>query len=139
MFYKKILAAVVLAASTLAPAASFAGQAEGAPCILASHHVSSVQPYKVQQRVGRGVTTHLAGAQLFVQAEPGLTAEWLELELTRHIASMRATPGMKDCALDVDDVRVKVDSAGPGFSVKIIAEDPRHAEEVLRRARLVRM
>jgi hypothetical protein len=137
MFNKKFLAAVVLAGAALTPVASFAANPESAPCILREHRITAVTPYRVQQHVGRGVTTRLAGAQVFVQAEPGLTPEWLELQLGRHIAAMNGSDSMKNCALDVKDVSVKVDSAGTGFAVKIMARDPSKAEEVLRRARLL--
>jgi hypothetical protein len=137
MFYKKTLASLILAAAVLAPAASFAAPAEKAPCILSAHRITSVTPYRVQQHAGRGVTTRLAGAQVFVQAEPGLTPEWLELQLARHITEMKAPAGMPNCALGVKDVSVKVDSAGTGFAVKLIARDSSQAEEVLRRAQLL--
>ena len=137
MFHKKTLASIILAAAVLAPAASFAAPAEEAPCILRSHQITSVAPYRVQQHTGRGVTTRLAGAQVFVRAEPGLTPEWLELQLARHISEMQGPAGMKNCALGVKDVRVKVDSAGTGFAVKLIARDSAQAEEVLRRAQLL--
>ena len=137
MFHKKILASIILAAAALAPAASFAAPTEQAPCILSAHRITSVTPYRVQQHVGRGVTSRLAGAQVFVQAEPGLTPEWLQLQLARHITEMKAPAGMKNCALGVKDVSVKVDSAGTGFAVKLIARDSSQAEEVLRRAQLL--
>jgi hypothetical protein len=137
MFNKKFLAAVVLAGATLAPAASFAANPSSGPCILREHRITAVTPYRVQQHVGRGVTTRLAGAEVFIQAEPGLTPEWLQLKLTRHIAAMQGAGSMANCALDVKDVGIKVDSAGPGFAVKIFAKDPSKAEEVLRRARLL--
>jgi hypothetical protein len=70
------------------------------------------------------------------QAEPGLTAQWLELTLARHIAQMHST-SMKDCAFGVKDVKVQVDPAGTGFAVKLVARDSAQAEEVLRRARLL--
>jgi hypothetical protein len=137
MFYKKTLASIVLAAAVLAPAASFAAPAEKAPCILSAHRITSVTPYRVQQHAGRGVTSRLAGAQVFVQAEPGLTPEWLQLQLARHISEMQGPAGMKNCALGVKDVSVKVDSAGTGFAVKLIARNSGQAEEVLRRAQLL--
>jgi hypothetical protein len=135
MFNKKILAAIALSGAILAPSASFAGKAQP-PCILNERSISSVVPYRVYQHVGRGVTTRLAGAQVFVQAEPGLTAQWLELTLVRHIAQMHGT-SMKDCAFSVKDVKVEVDPAETGFAVKLIARDASQAEEVLRRARLL--
>jgi hypothetical protein len=137
MFNKKVLAAVVLAAAALAPAASLAAPAQEAPCILRSHHITSVTPYRIQQHAGRSVTTRLAGAQVFVQAEPGLTPEWLELQLARHITAMKGPTGMANCALGVKDVSVKVNSAGTGFAVKLIARNASQAEEVLRRAQLL--
>jgi hypothetical protein len=135
MFKKRILAAVALSGAMLAPAASFAGP-DRKPCILNERSISSVTPYRVYQPAGRGMTARLAGAQVFVQAEPGLTAQWLELTLARHIAQMHTT-SMKDCAFSVKDVKVKVDPAGTGFAVKLIARDSSQAEEVLRRARLL--
>jgi hypothetical protein len=136
MFQKKTLASIVLAAAVLVPSASFAAP-EQAPCILRAHQITSVAPYRVQEPAGRGVTTRLAGAQVFVRAEPGLTREWLQLQLARHITEMQAPAGMKNCALGVKDVSVKVDSAGTGFVVKLSARDGSQAEEVLRRAQLL--
>ncbi len=137
MLNRKFLAAVVLAGATLAPTASFAANPASGPCILRERRVASVTPYRIQEYHGRGSMTRLAGAQVFVQAEPGLTPEWLELQLARHIASMHGQGSMRDCVFDVKDVSVKVDSAGTGFAVKIIARDPNQAEEVLRRAQLL--
>lgn len=137
MLNKKFLTAVALACATLAPSPSFAAGPERSPCILREHRLSSATPYRIQQHAGRGTTGRLAGAQVFVQAEPGLTAEWLELKLARHIAEMHGAGTMKDCALDVKDVRVEVASAGSGFVVRLIARDADKAEEVLRRSRLL--
>ena len=137
MFKKTFLSALVLAAATFAPAASFAASPERSPCILREHTITAVTPYRVHEFAGRGTRTHLAGAQVFIQAEPGLTAEWLELQLARHIAQMHGAGTMKDCSFDVKDVSVQVDSAGTGFAVKLVARDPSQAEEILRRARLL--
>src|SRR4051794_11356838 len=99
MLNKKVLAAVVLAGAAFVPSVSFGAHAEAAPCILRAHRVPSVPPYRLREHVGRGTTSRLDGAQVFVQAEPGLTPEWLELQLARHIASMHGAGSMKDCAL----------------------------------------
>jgi len=79
----------------------------------------------------------LRGAQIYIQAEPGLTAEWLQLTLERHLAAMKGSAAMPNCALGVGHVRVEVVSAGPGFWVRLIGQDKRTAEEVLRRAKLL--
>jgi hypothetical protein len=138
MFNRKFLASVILAGAALVPSASFAAaQAERPPCILRSHHITSVAPYSVVQHRGRSTTKRLAGARVYVQAEPGLTAEWLELTLSRHIAEMHGPTDMKGCAFDMKDVGVKVESARAGFAVNVIARNPSQAGEVLRRARLL--
>ena len=138
MFNRKIATALVLVVATFAPVASFAAAASGPkPCILLDHKVTAVVPYRVDEQRGHATFSRLQGAQVFVQAEPGLTAEWLGLTLTRHLAEMRKSPSMKDCAFTVDEVRVVVEPAATGFWVKFTARDANHAEEVLRRARLL--
>jgi hypothetical protein len=142
MFTRKILAALVLAGTTLAPIASYASYAapaaaRPAPCILREHHITAVTPYRVQGHQGRVAVQELRGATVLVQAEPGLTAEWLQLTLGRHLAEMHGQTGMRDCAFDIKNVQVLVSSAGAGFSVNLIARDSSQAEEVLRRARLL--
>jgi hypothetical protein len=98
--------------------------------------VTDVQPLRVTERNGRGSNERLAGAQVFVQAEPGLTAEWLQLTLQRHIVQMGSAP-MADCPLDAKDVRVSVQSAGAGFAVNITGKNAAQAKEILRRAKLL--
>ena len=140
MFTRKFVSTIVLAGSTLAPMAASAAPAAGAkpaPCILREHRITAVSPYRVEGHQGRVVVQELRGATVSVQAEPGLTAEWLQLTLGRHLAEMQGMGGMKDCAFDVNDVRVSVTSSGAGFSVNLIARDAAKAPEVLRRAQLL--
>ena len=135
MSIKNVLGISGLLLALSAPAVSFAAPT-GGHCALREHHVTAVKPYKDRQQVGRaGAIERLRGAELFVQAEPGLTAEWLQLELSRHIAMMKRGSGMKDCPLD--NVQVRVDSAGTGFSVKLIARDADQANQVLSSARIL--
>lgn len=137
MFTKKIAAALVLSAATALPALALAAPSDSAAhCILREHRVTKVQPLRVTERYGRGSSERLVGAQVFVQAEPGLTAQWLQLTIQRHMAQMSGS-GMKDCALDAKDVRVSVESAGAGFAVKITGKDATQAKEILRRAQLL--
>ena len=119
------------------PATSFAGTTPSEDCLLREHRITSVTPYRVEERIGKSAILRLRGAEVFVQAERGLTAEWLQLKLARHVAQMRGPAAMADCAFDVDDVAVGVESGGTGFRVRIIARDTDKAEEVLRRARLL--
>lgn len=131
-----------LIATTFAPVAAMADtrpsvSVAGAPCPLKTYHITSVTPYRDRQPMGKAIFSRLRGAKLFVVAEPGLTKEWLQLTLARHVTETRGTV-MKGCPLDLGDVTITVDSAGTGFAVKIIARDTEKAEEVLHRAKLLR-
>lgn len=136
---RRLFAVTLLSAAMMAPvgASAAAPSRSPSPCILREHRVTAVAPYKVKERIGRASIQRLRGAEVRVQAEPGLTAEWLRLELGRHMAEMRGPASMPDCSFDVEDVRVEVTSADAGFAVKLITSDSEKAQEVLRRARLL--
>jgi len=132
----KVMAVMALALAFGVPATSMAKApaAPNAPCVFHAHRVTKVTPYRAQLYVGRG--TVLRGANLFVPAERGLTAEWLEKQVRSHLAAMESK-GMPNCPLDVAKVQVKVISGGPGFWVRLIAPDTATGREVLRRAELM--
>jgi hypothetical protein len=48
-----------------------------------------------------------------------------------------ASTSMPNCPLDMKGVQVKVESAGPGFVVKLSAKSTDQAKELLRRAQLL--
>ena len=138
MFMRKFVVVAGLAAGALVPGASFAATgAEKPPCILRDYQVKSVTPYTVDGHAGKIAYRRLAGAQVYLEAQPGLTAEWLRVRLGRHLAEMRGAATMRDCAFDMKDVSIQVDSAGTGFNVKFTAKDTDQAKEVLRRAQLL--
>lgn len=119
-------------------ATSLAFERSPANCSLREHHIVSVKPYHTPERVRKGGgSLRLRGAQLFVEAEPGLTAEWLQLTLERDIARLRQAPDTADCVLAVEGVHVRVGSGGNGFYVWIAAGERQKAEEILRRAKLL--
>jgi hypothetical protein len=138
---RRTLATLITATALFASLSSFANegghQGTHAPCILNEFRITSIAPYREQQHVGRATVSKLKGARVSIQAEKGLTAEWLQLTLGRHLAAMQAEP-MKDCAFDVKNMKVTVDSAGAGFSVKLTAEDRDGAKEILRRVEMLR-
>jgi hypothetical protein len=142
----KLLAAIVLLGATVAPLASSAAPAAERPasCALWEHHIIAVTPYVVESprgpreiHEGRAAVHELRGATVFVQAEPGLTPEWLQLTLGRRVAAIQGSGDLKGCAFGVNDIQVKVSSTGTDFGVYLIARDPRKAQEVLRLARLL--
>ena len=122
-----------------APGAAAAPTEQGKQaCALLGFTVTSVAPHFVDQQQGRATIQRLAGATVYVQAQPGLTREWLRLSLERHLTAMRGASTMKDCPLGTKDIQIAVDSAGTGFAVQLSAKDTKTAQEVLRRARLLR-
>ena len=142
MLNRKVIQGLVLSASALLGTPSFALAAaptpSTAPCVLHQHRVASVKPLRVTESMyGRWTRERLTGAELFVVAEPGLTAEWLQLTIGQHIAEMKTTPGMPGCPLGVQDVAVQVKSGGAGFVVRLTAPDAAKADEILRRAQLL--
>jgi hypothetical protein len=100
---------------------------------FAQHPPTVVVPYESDQVAGDGSYTSVVGAQLFVPAEKGLTAEWLNYQYRERLAHRQSSG---DCPLDLPGLNVSVQSAGPGFWVQLSASDENTAREVLRRSRL---
>jgi len=104
---------------------------------FSSYKPSRVLPYEIERASDYEIHTMdkiLAGAHVFIPAEPALTAEWLRAQLDRRVSQATAE---SECPLDVRGVSVSVQSGGPGFWVTIAAGDRKSAEEVLRRAQRV--
>lgn len=138
MSLKKLATVLALSAAIVVPTFALAAPAPHDPahCILKGHRVVKVQPLNVAERHGRGMVDRLAGATVFVQAERGLTAEWLQLTIQRHILHM-AGSSMPNCALSAKELQVSVTSAGNAFAVKLSSTNPEQAKEILRRAQLL--
>jgi len=128
--------AVAPVAAASAPSKPPSAQPKQA-CALKGFTVTAVAPRFEDLQQGRLTTQRLAGATVYVQAEPGLTREWLRLSLERHLLAMQSGHSMKDCPFGAKDIQISVDSAGTGFAVHVSAKDLKTAEEVLRRARLL--
>ena len=93
-------------------------------CVFDRYAAVSVAPYHQDEDYGLGTYSQLRGAQVFVEAQPGLTAEWLNLSVQRGLAEMQCGPNLKD-------VRVSVMSAGAGFWVTLSASDDGAAKALL--------
>lgn len=106
-------------------------QQSAAPA-LGTHRIVAVGPYYEQQTRLKTTWRELRGATVQVRPEPGLTAEWLQLQLEKSLtSSLEATT---DNPLAVPGVNTSVSSAGDSFVVTIAAPDKRTAEAVLARA-----
>lgn len=126
--------ALLLAAS----AVQARGDAATDQCVFEKYAVSSVAPFRAEENFGYGTYTRLRGAQLFVPAREGLTAEWLELSVQQSLAKAAGiADGSPACKPVVPAVRVQVVSAGSGFWVQLTAADERAAEALLKWAKTI--
>jgi hypothetical protein len=87
----------------------------------------SVKPLYIHEDAGYTAFDRFAGAEVFVPAQPGLTAEWLNRALTSQVVA-------GDCYFGVPRVDVEVLSAGGGFSVRLTSHDGKGASEILSHA-----
>ena len=104
-------------------------------CELRDYTITAVRAYAERDPASKIGTTRARGAELFVEAQPSLTAEWLQLQLGRHLDAERRSAPTADCPLDVDDAKVTVHAEGPGYLVRIRGDNDDAASEILRRAR----
>jgi hypothetical protein len=128
------MALTALAPMLLATAgvhASNTSAAQHRPSVLDQYAVAAVQPYRGQVPNGYDSYPVLRGAQIYIQAREGLTAEWLNLNLRNALAQHR------DQGPAVNDLKVDVMSAGPGFWVLLSTNDVRSAQTVLSWARSI--
>jgi hypothetical protein len=134
-----ILAATVSMAGTLG-ATALADQTPVAQATqelrgtVMGHRVLSVTPHWVEESNGKR-TRHLTGADVRIDAEPGMTAEYLTVELRRDLSVMSAGHWTLDGVFGVTGSSVEVRSTGDGFVFRITAPDTVHAQEIVRRAR----
>ena len=77
--------------------------------LTSTYPVVSVSPYTATHEGGFPVPTQTRGAVLHVQAQPGLTSEWLQRSVEASVANGA-------CGF-ARDTRVTVNSAGDGFDV----------------------
>jgi hypothetical protein len=106
-----------------------------------SEDISGVRP-AIQHVTGKQAADVTDGAVVTFRAVPGLTAEWLQRIVDCHIARNNAlgndVPEMPYCPLVPKGITAKVSSAGAGFDVTIESQDPKTAQEVLRRAQALK-
>jgi anti-sigma factor RsiW len=117
---------LVLSMAAAAPARSRVSEC------FANHEITQVEAYFDEIWSEGSMYAVLIGAQIFVPAERGLTAEWLHRELAQRLAARRSDA---QCPLDVPGVRIAIQSGGPGFWVNISTANEKAAKQVLERAR----
>ncbi len=122
--------ALMLATVTSAAAAEpVRGAAGSGNCSLGGKDFAahSVKPLYTFDDAGYAAFRQFTGAEVFVPAQPALTAEWLDRVLTSQVAA-------GECNFGVSKVDVEVLSDGGGFSVRLSADSEKGAKEILRHA-----
>ena len=131
MYLPKITLTFAIAAAIAAPVTALA---DAPRCELLSYKPTQVVPLNVSIPVAHGcITNRLAGAQVFVPAQPGLTAEWLRASLERHIVDMKQHP-MTGCPLANERISLAVVNGATGYWIQIAANDSDTAKQILRQA-----
>lgn len=109
------------------------------PRIFAPDVVTGVSPIMRSLRVGKSERQELAGAELGIRAQPGLTSEWITRNLICHQARrlLGHAKELHDDAywLSGSWLEFAVRSQGDVFFVEIHAEDQEAANAVLARSR----
>ena len=125
MFHRTFGAAATFALVTLA---AVGVQAAPERCSLGGRYFArSVTAYTTTETVGYSSDRQFRGADVYVPAQPGLTAEWLQRVLSYQVAA-------GECDFGVRDVAVSVMPAGGGFSVRLSGKDEKAAATILGRA-----
>jgi hypothetical protein len=106
-------------------------------CAFEGRQVTHVKPLYEKEQLGKATLKKLRGAIVYVQAERGLTAEWLGLNIQRHVALMRGSASMPGCPLDFDKLSVTVKPTKTGYAVVLAVKDRAQAAELLERARAI--
>jgi len=94
--------------------------------LTSTYPVVSVNPYTTTHRGGFPVGTQTQGAVLHVQAQPGLTSEWLQRSVEASVASGA-------CGF-ARDTQVNVDPAGDGLDVVLSNPNENAARRIVNQA-----
>src|SRR5262245_28496564 len=100
MVGRTFVATVVLGLLTVTAAG--VGAAPGDRCGLGGRYFArSVKAYSTVEHAGYADYKQFRGAEVFVPAQPGLTAEWLQRVLSYQVATGECDFGVRDVAVSV--------------------------------------
>ena len=105
--------------------------------LLAASNVQRVEPsYEMRHYAGGPQPMHVSGAKLYVPAQPGMSAPYLERALSCYAASGEIAAAQPNDPLRVEGIRdVDVRGAGQSFRIAIIGSHQRSGEAIWERAR----
>jgi len=132
MGIRRLIAAVALVLAAVTSAGAAERMLEPVPgaalqCSLSGNRFVSVKPLYNYEDAGYTAFRQFTGAEVYVPAQPALTAEWLDRVLTSQVAA-------GECNFGVRKVDVEVLSDGGGFSVRLSGDSEKAAAEILRHA-----
>lgn len=109
---------------------------EGGPAAhLTAGHVTAISPVKRTEFRARAIQVQrTVGADFYVRAQPGVTAEYLERSLTCHARG--GNPASQHDPLHPKSGHAKVDvrTANSGFTIRAIGSTPEAGSEIWQRA-----
>jgi hypothetical protein len=100
-------------------------------CVFDEYAPEYVKAYWVDQNYAYGTFTSVRGAQIFVEAQPGLTPEWLTQVVERALQVQEANKTPSACGPNLSGVQVSVSSAGRGFWITLIGRDEKSANALV--------
>jgi hypothetical protein len=130
MTFRKLLSLFAVG-TTLAVTGAATAETKGPNACFADHRLGPINEYTRDVPMSHDYEKQLAGAQVFVYAEPGLTAEWLY----RTLEQRRTSGSSSSCPQDIAGASINVQSGGPGFWVTISSTDVPTAKEIVARAK----
>jgi hypothetical protein len=104
--------------------------------------ISSVAKLEKTEQHGKVAQPHLKGATVTFRAVPGLTEQWLQRIVDCHLARNAAMGDhaheMDYCPLALKGASASVRALPDGFAVDVSCDDPKVAEQILKRAEALR-
>jgi hypothetical protein len=128
------LGAALLAALIGAPiahASDSAAKPAAEQCVFDTYAPEYVKAYWDEVNYSYGTFTSVKGAQIFIEAQPGLTPEWLTQVVERALQTHGANKTPSDCGPNMPGVQVSVASAGRGFWITLIGRDEKTANALV--------
>jgi hypothetical protein len=117
--------------------ARYPAQCSALKLAASSHDVLAgavwVRSLQTEDRIAKITRSRITGAELFVPAEPGMSAQWLQ-----RVIDCRAQAQAPDTKspLAIDGAIVEVEALQTGYAVRITSRNAQDAQEIDARARV---
>jgi hypothetical protein len=89
-----------------------------------------VRSLRTEDRIAKVTRSRITGAELFVPAQPGMSAQWLQRVIDCRAQAPDTSP------LAIDGAIVKVEALQTGYAVRITSQNAEDAQQIDARARV---